>query len=251
MAHLKNISLNIYNYFFPIESSIRDKLYTRFLWKYFPDPIDKFLMEFSKQNKSIKFIQIGANDGVSFDPIFKFVKNDHWNGILIEPLQPYFNELKRNYKKLKKQSLHFENCAISNQIGNKKIYYISNLSGLEKNYNILKAISSFNREHVINFIRDRDNLKIKSAEVRVSTLNKIIEKYNYWDFDILILDTEGYDFEIIKSIDLNLIKPKVILFEHEHFSKEDLTACTMLLKKYKYKHFVDGINTIAYAAWGN
>lgn len=45
------------------------------------------------------FIQIGANDGVSFDPIYKLVTKEKVKGIAIEPVTDIFEKLKINYKK--------------------------------------------------------------------------------------------------------------------------------------------------------
>jgi len=238
--------LRIYNFIFPKDSITRARLYSRFLWKYFPDPVDKFLIEFSEKNKSIKFIQVGANDGISFDPVYKFVKKYNWSGVLIEPLQPYFDELKRNYFKIKNHNLYFEKCAISKYFGNETIYFISNLTGKEKDYEVLKAISSFNRNHVLRYIGGRKTLEIKSAEITVTTLEDIIEKYHYHDFNILIIDTEGFDFEIIKTINFKEIKPDIILYEHIHLSEDERKTCMKLLKLNGYKSFEDGINTLAY-----
>jgi hypothetical protein len=34
------------------------------------------------------------------------------------------------------------------------------------------------------------------------------------DINVLVTDTEGYDFEILDNLDLNKIRPKIVLFEH-------------------------------------
>jgi hypothetical protein len=39
--------------------------------------------------------------------------------------------------------------------------------------------------------------------------------------DLLILDCEGYEFEILKSIDFSAIKPKVIRYEYKHISNKE------------------------------
>src|SRR6266481_6003650 len=49
------------------------------------------------QKKDLFFIQIGANDGVSNDPLYKFVIEYGWAGILVEPLPQVFEVLRRNY----------------------------------------------------------------------------------------------------------------------------------------------------------
>lgn len=49
-----------------------------------------------KQNhKDFFFIQIGANNGKRFDPIFNVVNKLKLKGIALEPVQEYYNELPR------------------------------------------------------------------------------------------------------------------------------------------------------------
>ncbi len=243
---LKKDILKIYDYLFPKDSARRAHFYIRYLWKIFPDPIDKYLIEFSKTHKNIKFIQIGANDGISFDPVYKYVQEYNWSGILIEPLKPYFEELKKNYDKFKNRQLHFENCAISDKAGMDTMYFIANLSGKEKDYEILKAIGSFDKKHLLKYIENRKNLEVKAVEITVNTLDDIIEKYHYHDFNILVIDTEGHDFKIIRSLDFEKVHPDVIIYEHIHLNEGDKNMCSGLLNSKRYRLVEDGINTIAY-----
>ena len=45
---------------------------------------------------SFFFIQVGANDGITVDPIHKYIIEYHWNGILIEPQPGVFDQLKQD-----------------------------------------------------------------------------------------------------------------------------------------------------------
>lgn len=50
------------------------------------------------KNESFDFIQVGANDGISFDFLFEFVTKRNSTGLVIEPVKDYFQELIENYK---------------------------------------------------------------------------------------------------------------------------------------------------------
>ena len=51
-------------------------------------------------NQKIKcLIQIGANDGSRFDELNIFIKKYKIKSVLVEPINEYFEDLKRNYKK--------------------------------------------------------------------------------------------------------------------------------------------------------
>jgi lysophospholipase L1-like esterase len=76
---------------------IKKVLYKRGYYIHRIGSIDFFLSlleAFLRKNNEMFFIQIGANDGKSFDPIYQFVTNNSKNvrGILLEPLADYFEE---------------------------------------------------------------------------------------------------------------------------------------------------------------
>lgn len=50
-----------------------------------------------KAGAEITFIQVGANDGISFDNLYEFVTSHKSRGLVIEPLPHYFNRLRLNY----------------------------------------------------------------------------------------------------------------------------------------------------------
>lgn len=66
-------------------------------------------------------------------------------------------------------------------------------------------------------------LEAYTVEIKVhaKTLNEVIEAYNFQDLDVLHVDAEGYDIEVMKSIDLEKYAPKYIIVEHKYLSAKD------------------------------
>jgi hypothetical protein len=62
---------------------------------------------------------------------------------------------------------------------------------------------------------------MKAEKINCVLLTSLVEKYNYHNLDFLYIDVEGYDFEIIKSIDFSKLNPRLIYYEHRHLSSED------------------------------
>ena len=82
------------------------------------EELEIWIDDFSKtQKRAINFIQVGASDGLRWDPVRRFIIRDKWNGVLIEPLEPVYNMLVNNYAYVKQNNLKFENCAISKEKG--------------------------------------------------------------------------------------------------------------------------------------
>jgi FkbM family methyltransferase len=219
-----------------------------------PNKFEEILTRFFSHSNStdFSFVQIGAYDGLTNDPIYPFVKHYHWKGILIEPQWEAYQRLKENYRDQK--HLIFLNIAIAEQDGFQDFYRIRDgVSGLP---DWSKQIASF-RLDVITKHKDGvpeygitetiPNIEdlIEVERVKCITFNSLLDRYRLQQIDLLLIDTEGYDYNIIKGIDFKRIKPSIIYYEHMHLSKEDREECAQYLKKIGYEVIVDYADTIA------
>ena len=62
---------------------------------------------------------------------------------------------------------------------------------------------------------------IRELEVPGISFQDLLAQQNLTDIHILHIDAEGYDWEILRQLDLEKIKPRLILFEHDHLSDAD------------------------------
>ena len=75
--------------------------------------IREILKYFFEKKEITSLIQIGANDGESFDQLSTFIKKYQINSILVEPIDEHFQNLKSVYSSLKNVIL--EKVAISDR----------------------------------------------------------------------------------------------------------------------------------------
>ena len=184
-------------------------------------------------DKFIRFVQIGANIGnVDGDPIFQFVNQNLWKGLLIEPLPHVFEELKRQLSHV--DDLMFANCAISNETGTKTLYYPEEQT----------VLASFDPNLVMAHLPDKGT-PLKEQEVRCDTLENILTEHGIDYLDVLVTDTEGHDAQILLGTDFSKITPHTILFEAKHLSNEDRAAAAQHLEKFGYLVIEMGANTLA------
>jgi len=107
----------------------------------------------------------------------------------------------------------------------------------------VKGIASLNKNH-------HKKTKINSKDIIIEnvdadTLMNIINKnykYNYIDF--IQIDTEGFDYEVVKMIDFDKIKPYIIKYESVNLSKKDKKSLSLTLKKQDYFLFTEIGDTI-------
>ncbi|MEM4260466.1 MAG: FkbM family methyltransferase [Candidatus Woesearchaeota archaeon] len=235
-----------------IHHNLRRIYYLPRYWLPARTSIMNILEEYSVNNSEIYFIQIGANNGV--DRFTDFRKRFKWRSILVEPQKEVFSQLKENNNY--SSDIIFENMAISNSTEIRKLYKFSLSHSAWAT-----GIASFNKEHIIKHIKEgwfEEQAKLEginipenpddyiiSEEVACITFEDLIKKHRFKKIDILVLDTEGYDFEILKSIDFNNFKPKIIIFEFVHLKKNDFIECRRILRQNGYKLFIEDLDILA------
>lgn len=195
------------------------------------------------------FIQVGANDGRSDagedpDPIHDYIIKYSWSGILIEPVEYIYKILRKNYLAHKK--LFFVNAAISEKSGPRTIYRLRKTKdGLPWFY---ERLASFHKEVLIKhkiFIPNIEDYIIEET-INCITFNQLIHKYNIQKIDLLLIDTEGHDYSILKTLDFDKIKPTAIFLEHFHLKEEEFIECKALLYRHGYIFYVSERDIFAY-----
>lgn len=191
-------------------------------------------------NSNFSFIQVGANDGVSFDFLYDFVITRNSSGIVIEPVTDYFKELEYNYKDFSKiikinKAVHpLEKEIIINKIAP----HVA-----QKYPDWVKGIASLDSEH--HKKTGIDSNDIIKERVEADTLMNIIKKnFNNIQLDYFQVDTEGFDYEVIKMIDFYVIKPYIIKYESVNLNNEDQNSLMLLLNKQGYFVFKEFGDTI-------
>jgi len=154
-------------------------------------PLDKKLDALFENKRNGVFIELGAFDGLtqSNTAFFEFYRE--WTGLLIEPSKKSYESCVENRPK----STVLNCCCVSSSY---------NLPSIRGDFHS-SLMSSVDGQRV-----NSDNL----IDVNVSTLDKIInENLKNKKIDFLSIDAEGYEFEILKGLNININRPKYILIE--------------------------------------
>ncbi len=191
----------------------------------------KKIISFFKKNlehKLTTLIDVGAHKGetiLDFLNYFEFI-----NIYSFEASNKTFNDLKLRLKKIKKRfnstNIEIFNFGVGNS--NKKNIFYEQLDSNSSTFNIIDKDSSyFKRKNKILsfFFLNNDNIFNKTEVLQIK-LGEFIKRKNINSIDILKIDTEGYEFEVIKGLEQEIKKIKFIYFEH-HYDN-------MIKKNYKY-----------------
>ncbi len=206
----------------------------------------RLLSTFGRIRPDAFFIQIGSNDGVTFDPLHAEILKTRWRGIMIEPVPHIFHRLRQNCVRYKDRVV-FENIAIASSDGSMPFYYLRPAADSEKaNLPVFyDLLGSFNRDIILShapYIPDIAD-RLVSTQVTCLTFESLCRKHDVKQVDLLHIDAEGYDFEILKSINFENYRPRILIFEHFHLTPADHATCRSQLRAHGYELLEWGMDT--------
>ena len=139
--------------------------------------------------------------------------------LLVEPLDYNFKLLKKNFENY--DNIYFEQSFISNNNKSISFYHVRENSIKKLGKHWASGIGSSSKEHILNHKSKRFQIEesdIESINIISQTFNQLCKKYNINTIDNLLIDVEGHEMLIIKSIDFNKILIKEIKFEFKHLT---------------------------------
>jgi FkbM family methyltransferase len=206
--------------------------------------LDMVLSHYRVTHPEVRYLQVGAFDGVSGDPIHPLIERHGLQGILIEPQKDVFERLKANYARF--PNFRLVNAAIGDHDGSSTLFRTKPGAGPEW----LGQIASFNRNVLMWHARKLSNLDleslVESEQVRCVTFDTLFKEEGIEKIDLLQIDAEGFDAEILRLFDIPLRRPAIVHFEHIHLSVEDHEKAIGLLVDQGYRVTAAGTDTLAY-----
>jgi FkbM family methyltransferase len=191
------------------------------------------------------FVEIGSNDGEQHDHLRPFIVAHPWRGIMVEPVPYVFERLRTNYEAYGRIAL--ENVAVGDADGRMPFYHLvepsaGELGSLPDWYD---GVGSFSREAVAGHVTHIPDIekRIVEREVPVVTFDTLCRRNNVPRVDLLLIDTEGHDWEILRSIDFERWRPRLVIYEHYHLSREARRAAREHLRKVGYETMEEGFDT--------
>jgi FkbM family methyltransferase len=205
----------------------------------------KILRAFAQAYPEAVFVEIGANDGHQHDHLRPILDERGWSGVMVEPVPFVFERLRANYGG--RGGIRLENVAVADRDGALPFYHLRQVAdpereGLPSWYD---GIGSFSEETVRNhaaLIPDLDERLVR-VEVPCLTFDSLCARCELAWVDLLLLDTEGYDHEILASIDWSRHRPRLVVYEHYHMRSETRRSLEERLTGLGYECKSEGFDT--------
>lgn len=193
----------------------------------------------------VHFIEIGANDGASFDPLARWIAEAGWQGVMVEPVPHLFAELEHRHGG--RSGIQLVNAAIAAEDGPRTIHHLRPGASDPALPPWADAVASFDRSHVLRELEvtPDPSALISSTEVECITFETLCRRCGVEEIDLLLIDAEGADLEILDAIDLDRHRPRLLVYEHHHFSDGDRGRCKAWLTSAGYTLRAEGLDTWA------
>ena len=151
------------------------------------------------------FLEFGATNGIDLSNTYMLENFEKWWGALSEPSLQWHEALKKN----RKNSKIITKC-IWSQSGKNLDFFMSDVG-------ILSTIKDFiesDKNSMPGNTLDRKKAG-KLISVETISLNDVIKEYfSNISPSYISIDTEGSEYEILKSFNLDIYRPKVFTIEH-------------------------------------
>ena len=205
----------------------------------------RLIRAFAETYPEAFFVEIGSNDGVQHDFLRPFILERTWHGVMVEPVPYVFERLRRNYGSLERVEL--ENAAIADRDGTLPFYHLRE-AGLAERDELpgwYDGIGSFSREVVAGHATHIPDIegRVIRAEVPSLTFESLCRKHRISRLDLVLIDTEGYDAQIVESIDLAARHPRLLVYEHYHLDPHERSRCAGRVREHGYETMEEGFDT--------
>ena len=178
------------------------------------------------------FLEFGATDGIEFSNSYMLENRLGWKGVLSEPSPQWHDSLKSNRKNTK---------IITQCIWSKSK---ETLDFFMSDAGVYSTINDF-VDNDKNSMPANTKLRKKTGKiisVKTISLNDVVKEYfNNISPSYISVDTEGSEYEILKSFNFNSFRPKIITVEHNYTDIEIKVDNLMNDNNYKrvFKNLTD------------
>jgi len=201
----------------------------------FRSPAYEKLAAFFQEKPGGTFVQIGANDGISNDPIREFIVSDvRWTGAFVEPVPYLLEQCRKNYRACQPQRFRFLNAAASATDGELAMWRFKEAE-LPHLPLVARQITSTDLDHLKKHFPDLRPDQVERITVPSLSFGGVLQQVGLTHADLVTVDAEGHEAPILESICSQSHKPAALLFESTHFDAPGWHQIQTLLENSGYE----------------
>jgi FkbM family methyltransferase len=178
----------------------------------FDDVVCRHMFEVGPE---LSFVQVGAYDGVSSDPLCKYIERCGWSGVMLEPQPRPASQLRALYRDNPKVVIL--EAALDSERRTRNLYTIESDSVPKW----AGGMASFDRDQILKQGCLIEGLEGMVREIRVDCLifDDVLDNLPQNRLDLLQIDAEGADGHILSLFPFDRFKPAIIQWEIKNMTR--------------------------------
>lgn len=193
----------------------------------FDDVVCRLMFE---RGQALSFVQVGAFDGITKDPLHKYITRCGWRGVMVEPQPGPAEALRRLYGD--NPNIRIVQAVVDSARGSRSLYTVES----DRVPLWAKGMASFERQHILNheYLIPGIAAYVREIEVPCVTWSDVLAEVPGGSPDLLQTDVEGADAYLLSLFPFEQVKPAVVHFELKVLSRSEKEGAFDLLNRHGY-----------------
>lgn len=194
----------------------------------FDDVVCRRMFEFGQE---LTFVQVGAFDGITKDPLHRYIQKCGWRGVLIEPQPRPAAQLRDLYRD--NNRIVVLQAALDCRSGKRTLFTV-------ESDNVpawARGMASFRRDNIVknSYLIPGLEATIKELTVNCIPFEDVMPRLPSDRLDLLQVDAEGADGQILSLFPFDRVKPAIVHWESKNLSKSQQEEALDMLSKHGYR----------------
>jgi FkbM family methyltransferase len=194
----------------------------------FDDVVCRRMFEFGRE---FTFVQVGAFDGITKDPLRRYIQKCGWRGVLMEPQPQPAAQLRELYRD--NDRIVVLQAALDCRSGKRTLFTVeaNNVPAWAR------GMASFQRDNIVknSYLVPGVEAMVKELTVNCIPFEDVIERLPSNRLDLLQVDAEGADGYILSLFPFDRLKPAIIHWESKNLTKSQQEEVLDMLSSHGYR----------------
>ena len=179
----------------------------------------------------LTFVQVGAFDGITKDPLRKYIETCGWRGVLVEPQPRPAAQLRELYGD--NDRIVILQAALDGRYGKRTLFIVES----DNVPTWARGMASFQRENIVknSYLVPGLEAMIKELVVNCIPFEDVMQRLPTDRLDLLQVDAEGADGYILSLFRFDVVKPAIVHWESKNMTKSQQEAVLDMLRANGYR----------------
>lgn len=194
----------------------------------FDDVVCRRMVE---HGRNLSFIQVGAYDGVSTDPLRKYIEPCGWHGVMLEPQPGPASSLRELYRD--NPGIVVLEAALDREPGTRSLYTVES----EAVPKWAGGMASFDKSHILkhDYLIPGIGKMVRELTVPCVTFDEVFSQLPSERLDLLQIDAEGVDGFILSLFPFDRARPALVHWEIKNMTRAQQEEALNLLVCHGYR----------------